>query len=58
VTEPHVAADRLSPERQIRLYSNIARKMVKAGQIGVALAAMHAVQDAIAVLQEHAGNRR
>ena len=57
MTQPLVASDRLPPERQIRLYSNIARKTMRLGHYTVALAAMHVVLDAIAVLQEHAEAR-
>jgi hypothetical protein len=53
---------RLPPERQIRLYTRIARLAIQGGDLqgaglimgmGVALAAIRNVQDAIARLQEH-----
>jgi hypothetical protein len=47
---------RLSPERQLRLYTKIARSAIRNGElrgVGVALAAIENVQDAIARLQEH-----
>jgi hypothetical protein len=49
-----VSTYRLPPERQLRLYIGIARTCVQYPEgLGIALAAIRNVQDAIARLQEH-----